>query len=92
MGSCQSVSSKEVKSDQKHKGKPQILVKTFTWSRDSHGLFDYESKTLAKKNMKSITDGLLFRRGNEIIMNKEGVSQTIINSLNLSIGTNWRSW
>jgi len=72
MGSCQSVSSKEVRSDQKHKGKPQILIKTFTWSRDSHGLFDYESKTLAKKNLKSIIDGSLARRGNDILLNKEG--------------------
>jgi len=36
-----------------------ILIKTFTWARDSHGLFDYESKNLTKKNMKTNNPGTL---------------------------------
>jgi len=28
-------------------------MKGITWSRDSHGLFDYESRHLTKKTMKT---------------------------------------
>ena len=28
-------------------------MRCVTWSRDSHGLFDYESKNIAKKNIKN---------------------------------------
>jgi len=30
-----------------------VLMKGITWSRDSHGLFDYESRHLTKKTMKT---------------------------------------
>jgi hypothetical protein len=30
-----------------------ILMKGITWARDSHGLFDYESRHLTKKTMKT---------------------------------------
>jgi len=31
----------------------RVLMKGITWSRDSHGLFDYESRHLTKKTMKT---------------------------------------
>jgi hypothetical protein len=71
MGSCQSVAGVDGKNEPKQRGKPQMLIKTFTWSRDSHGLFDYESKTLVKKNMKTTHSGKLVRKGHEILLNKE---------------------
>lgn len=32
-----------------------------TWSRDSHGLFDYESRYINKKNIKSLQPGRIVR-------------------------------
>ena len=32
--------------------KPHIYIKSFTWHRDSHGLYDYESKTLTTNIQK----------------------------------------
>jgi hypothetical protein len=34
-----------------------MIVKTLTWPRDSHGLFDYESKNLTKKSLKTQNTG-----------------------------------
>lgn len=31
----------------------RVYMRCVTWSRDSHGLFDYESRYIAKKNIKS---------------------------------------
>lgn len=31
----------------------RVTIKTITWSRDSHGLFDYEGKELEKKQLKT---------------------------------------
>lgn len=36
-----------------------LIVSTYTWGRDSHGLFDYESKTLSKKVFKAPHAGIL---------------------------------
>lgn len=30
----------------------RLYIKTETWGRDSHGLFDYESKSLTHKTFK----------------------------------------
>jgi hypothetical protein len=59
-------------------------MKTLTWPRDSHGLFDYESKNLTKKNLKTINPGSSFkfsqsigkiaRDGNDIYLVKDTVS------------------
>lgn len=31
---------------------PKLLMRVVTWQRDSHGLFDYESRQIQKKNIK----------------------------------------
>jgi hypothetical protein len=36
-----------------HNQKYEVYMRCVTWSRDSHGLFDYESKNIAKKNIKT---------------------------------------
>ena len=43
-----------------------ILMRAVTWSRDSHGLFDYESRHIQKKNLKTQASGKMFRTNNEI--------------------------
>jgi hypothetical protein len=41
-------------------------MKGITWSRDSHGLFDYESRHLTKKTMKSSSPNQIVRKNNEL--------------------------
>jgi len=41
-------------------------MRCVTWTRDSHGLFDYESKNIAKKNIKTHTGGKIILVGDEI--------------------------
>lgn len=41
-------------------------MKGITWSRDSHGLFDYESRHLTKKTLKSSYAAMIMRSGNEL--------------------------
>lgn len=41
-------------------------MKGITWSRDSHGLFDYESRHLTKKTMKTHQPSLIIRKENDI--------------------------
>lgn len=43
-------------------------MKGITWSRDSHGLFDYESRHLTKNTMKTNKQSQLIRKNNEIIL------------------------
>ena len=44
----------------------RVFFRGVTWLRDSHGLFDYESHNIAKKNMKTQTTGRLVRMDNEL--------------------------
>jgi hypothetical protein len=72
MGNCQTIAEDgEKRSSSKFGGKPHILIKTFTWARDSHGLFDYESKNLTKKNMKTNNPGKILRQGNDLRLAKD---------------------
>ena len=43
-----------------------MFFRGVTWLRDSHGLFDYESRNISKKNMKTQQDGKLWRIANDI--------------------------
>ena len=51
-------------------GNPQpmyeVYMRCVTWSRDSHGLFDYESKNIAKKNIKTQTGGKILRVNDDV--------------------------
>ena len=44
----------------------RILMKGITWSRDSHGLFDYESRHLTKKTLKAEKPMIITRGGNDL--------------------------
>ena len=41
-------------------------MKGITWSRDSHGLFDYESRHLTKKTMRTDQPVIIMRRTHEL--------------------------
>ena len=41
-------------------------MRCVTWTRDSNGLFDYESKNIAKKNIKTQTGGKIIRVADEV--------------------------
>lgn len=41
-------------------------MKGITWARDSHGLFDYESRHLTKNNLKATKPMTLRRVNNEV--------------------------
>lgn len=50
-----------------------VLMKGITWSRDSHGLFDYESRHLTKKTLKAAYEAMINRSGNELsLVNYDG--------------------
>ena len=46
-----------------------VLMKGITWSRDSHGLFDYESRHLTKKTLKASQEQMIMRSGNDLSLN-----------------------
>ena len=41
-------------------------MKGITWSRDSHGLFDYESRHLTKKTLRTDESVMIMRTANEL--------------------------
>ena len=41
-------------------------MRCVTWSRDSHGLFDYESRYISKKNIKTSGAGRIVRLNNDV--------------------------
>mmetsp|Transcript_27076 Transcript_27076/g.36191 ORF Transcript_27076/g.36191 Transcript_27076/m.36191 type:complete len:98 (+) Transcript_27076:462-755(+) len=43
-------------------------MKGITWSRDSHGLFDYESRHLTKKTLKSSYEAMIMRSSNDLML------------------------
>ncbi|CAG9321062.1 unnamed protein product [Blepharisma stoltei] len=43
-----------------------VIMKSLTWTRDSHGLFDYESRNICKKSLKAYGPCEILRKGNEV--------------------------
>ena len=43
-------------------------MKAMTWSRDSHGLFDFESKNLTKKRMCAAGPSMYLRSANNEVV------------------------
>ena len=39
----------------------RVFFRGVTWMRDSHGLFDYESRNISKKNLKTKYVGKIVR-------------------------------
>ncbi len=44
----------------------RVFLRGVTWMRDSHGLFDYESKSINKKSLKTSSFGKIIRVNNDI--------------------------
>lgn len=44
----------------------RVYMRCVTWSRDSHGLFDYESRYITKRNIKTYTGGKIIRTDNNV--------------------------
>lgn len=55
-------------------------MRCVTWSRDSHGLFDYESRFINKKNIKSLQPGKIVRVDNDVEFVADETSITIPNA------------
>ena len=51
-------------------------MRCVTWSRDSHGLFDYESRYISKKNLKTNSGGRIVRINNDVEFVNEETSGT----------------
>ncbi len=49
----------------------RVFLKTITWTRDSHGLFDYESHHITRKNVRASGNSTLSRVNNEIQIKQE---------------------
>ena len=43
-----------------------VFLRGVTWIRDSHGLFDYESKSITKKSCKTTYESKIVRIENDI--------------------------
>lgn len=50
--------------------KSSVLMKTMTWDRESHGLYDYESKRITKYENKTSSDGELVRGREEVFFDQ----------------------
>lgn len=48
-----------------------VFLRGVTWIRDSHGLFDYESKSINKKSLKTQNQGKIIRVDNDIDLLKQ---------------------
>lgn len=65
-----------------------VFLRAVTWTRDSHGLFDYESKSINKKSFKTIQQCLIARSNDDIEMlplEKECVETKEVNQVLLQI-------
>jgi hypothetical protein len=45
---------------------PVVFFRGVTWLRDSHGLFDYESRNIQKMNLKTQSCGKIVRNNDNI--------------------------
>ncbi len=56
-------------------------MRCVTWSRDSHGLFDYESRYIQKKNIKTQQSGRILRVSNDVEFYPEGEPVILTNEI-----------
>ena len=46
----------------------QVLVRATTWARESHGLFDYETKMQTRASLRATETSLILRKGDEVYL------------------------
>lgn len=56
-----------------------VMMKALTWSRDSHGLFDFESKNLTKKRLNGTEPSMFLRNANDVHQAKYDASESFQN-------------
>lgn len=56
------------------------VIKAVTWSKDSHGLFDYESENVSKRNLKAISNAKIVRTKNDIQLITDYFSEKILSN------------
>lgn len=56
-------------------------MRCVTWSRDSHGLFDYESRYIQKKNIKTQQSGRILRVSNDVEFYAQGEPVLLSNEI-----------
>lgn len=49
---------------------PVVFFRAVSWLRDSHGLFDYESRNIVKMSLKTQSQGQIIRNDDQIDFNK----------------------
>jgi len=54
-------------------------MKALTWSRDSHGLFDFESKNLTKKRLNACEPAMFMRNVNDVHQSKYDATESFQN-------------
>ena len=59
-------------------------MKAITWARDSHGLFDYESRHLTKSNLFATCDSILRRVTNEVELHPYMGLNTVLPEIRVS--------
>ena len=55
----------------------RVVAKTCTWARDSHGLYDYESRNVTKNTIKITSSCRLYRQGNEVKLTHEHIKEKL---------------
>ena len=53
----------------------QVQIRASTWARESHGLFDYETKMQTRVNLSTTETSLILRRGNEVYLTSADKAQ-----------------
>ena len=49
----------------------RVLIKAMTWDRESHGLYDYESKRVSKFEKRLVNEGEIVRTSDSVIFNEK---------------------
>lgn len=75
MGGCASKKFDEDQSEYNNLPIKPLLVEAETWKRDSHGLFDYETKDVTKTSLKVVGSTRIFR-------DNEFIAQTVAENYN----------
>lgn len=66
-----------------------LYLRAVTWHRDSHGLFDYESKNISKRSLKIQSLSKIVRTENDVEilpMNKSAKEMSLESQVLLQIG------
>lgn len=55
-----------------------VIINSLTWARDSHGLFDYESRNIIRSQLQTEGDAQLLRTGNHVQLMTESLDFSLL--------------